>query len=69
MLFVAIDVAAVPEDGVVVVTAQADGDASGELEAAMEKADLLERAFGVRAVIRQAEDRVAVAADGEAAPA
>jgi hypothetical protein len=62
-------VAAVPEGGVVVVTAQADGDASGELEVAMEKADLLERAFGVRAVIRRAEDRTAAGADGEATPA
>ena len=46
-----IDVSAVPEDGVVVIAAQADGDASGELDAAMERADLFERTFGVRVVI------------------
>lgn len=46
------DVAAVPEDWLVVVTAQADGGASGELDAAMEKADLFERAFGRRIVLR-----------------
>lgn len=45
-----IDVSAVPEDGLVVIGAQADGDASGELDAAMEKADLFERTFGVRVV-------------------
>jgi exopolyphosphatase/guanosine-5'-triphosphate,3'-diphosphate pyrophosphatase len=45
-----IDVSAVPEDGVAVIAAQADGDASGELDAAMEKADLFERTFGVRVV-------------------
>ncbi|HEX3466268.1 MAG TPA: Ppx/GppA phosphatase family protein [Candidatus Elarobacter sp.] len=47
-LGVVTDVAAVPEDGVVVLQAQADGDASSELDAAMEKADLFERAFGLR---------------------
>ncbi|HEY0614364.1 MAG TPA: Ppx/GppA phosphatase family protein [Candidatus Elarobacter sp.] len=52
------DVAAVPEDGLVVVTAQADGDASGELDAGMEKADLFERSFGLRVVVRQAQDRL-----------
>jgi hypothetical protein len=40
----------VPENGVVVIGAQAEGDASGELDAAMEKADLFERTFGVRVV-------------------
>jgi exopolyphosphatase/guanosine-5'-triphosphate,3'-diphosphate pyrophosphatase len=44
------DVSAVPEDGLVVIGAQAEGDASGELDAAMEKADLFERTFGVRVV-------------------
>jgi exopolyphosphatase/guanosine-5'-triphosphate,3'-diphosphate pyrophosphatase len=44
------DVSAVPEDGLVVLAAQADGDASGELDAAMEKADLFERTFEVRVV-------------------
>ncbi|MEA2689875.1 MAG: exopolyphosphatase / guanosine-5-triphosphate,3-diphosphate pyrophosphatase, partial [Candidatus Eremiobacteraeota bacterium] len=47
-LGVVTDVAAVPEGGLVVVTAQADGDASAELDAAMEKADLFERTFGMR---------------------
>jgi exopolyphosphatase/guanosine-5'-triphosphate,3'-diphosphate pyrophosphatase len=42
------DVAAVQENGLVVVSAQAEGDVSRELAAAMEKADLFERAFGVR---------------------
>jgi exopolyphosphatase/guanosine-5'-triphosphate,3'-diphosphate pyrophosphatase len=45
------DVSAVPEDGLVVIGAQADGDASGEVDAAMEKADLFERTFGVRLVV------------------
>jgi exopolyphosphatase/guanosine-5'-triphosphate,3'-diphosphate pyrophosphatase len=44
------DVGAAPEGGLVVITAQADGDASGEVDAAMEKADLFERTFGLRAV-------------------
>ena len=47
-LGVVTDVAAVPEGGLVVITAQADGDAAGELDAAMEKADLFERTFGMR---------------------
>jgi len=47
-LGVVTDVAAVPADGLVAVQAQADGDASSELDAAMEKADLFERAFGLR---------------------
>jgi exopolyphosphatase/guanosine-5'-triphosphate,3'-diphosphate pyrophosphatase len=47
-LGVVTDVASVPEGGLVVVTAQADGDASAELDAAMEKADLFERTFGMR---------------------
>jgi hypothetical protein len=60
-LGVVVDVAAIPEGGVVVVSAQADGDASGEVEAAMEKADLFERTFGVRVVLRLAQDRLASA--------
>jgi exopolyphosphatase/guanosine-5'-triphosphate,3'-diphosphate pyrophosphatase len=54
-LGVVTDVAAVPEDGLVVVQAQADGDASSELDAAMEKADLFARAFGHRVVFAAAE--------------
>jgi hypothetical protein len=50
-LGVVADVAAVPEDGVVVVTAHTEGDAARELDAATEKADLFERTFGVRAII------------------
>ena len=42
------DVSATPEAGRVVVAAQADGDVSSELDAAMGKADLFERAFGMR---------------------
>jgi exopolyphosphatase/guanosine-5'-triphosphate,3'-diphosphate pyrophosphatase len=42
------DLAATPEAGRVVVAAQADGDVSGEVDAAMSKADLFERAFGMR---------------------
>ncbi|MBV8580461.1 MAG: Ppx/GppA family phosphatase [Candidatus Eremiobacteraeota bacterium] len=57
-LGVVTDVAAVPEDGLVVVTAQADGDASGELDAAMLKADLFERTFGVRVALRHVLDRL-----------
>ena len=58
-LGVVTDVSAVPEDGLVVVTAQADGDASGEVDAAMEKSDLFERTFGVRVLFRTAQDRLA----------
>jgi exopolyphosphatase/guanosine-5'-triphosphate,3'-diphosphate pyrophosphatase len=43
------DVAIRAEDGRVVFGAQADGDVSGELAAAMEKADLFQRAFGMQA--------------------
>jgi exopolyphosphatase/guanosine-5'-triphosphate,3'-diphosphate pyrophosphatase len=66
-LGVVADVGAFPEDGVVAVTAQADGDAAPEVEAAMENADLFERTFGVRVVLRQAPDRVASGADAEGA--
>jgi exopolyphosphatase/guanosine-5'-triphosphate,3'-diphosphate pyrophosphatase len=45
------DVSAVLEDGLVYITAQAESDISGELDAAMEKADLFERTFGVRVAI------------------
>jgi len=45
------DLSAVPEPGIVRVIAQADGDVSSEVEAAMEKADLLERTFGLRVTI------------------
>ncbi|HTD32192.1 MAG TPA: Ppx/GppA phosphatase family protein [Candidatus Elarobacter sp.] len=57
-LGVVTDVAAVPEGGLVAVSAQAEGDPSSELDAAMEKADLFERAFGLRIVLRQAQDRL-----------
>jgi exopolyphosphatase / guanosine-5'-triphosphate,3'-diphosphate pyrophosphatase len=50
-LGVVTDVAAIPEDGLVAVSAQAEGDASSELDAAMEKADLFERAFGLRVAL------------------
>lgn len=43
------DVACRAEDGRIVIAAQADGDVSGELAAATEKADLFERAFGMPA--------------------
>jgi exopolyphosphatase/guanosine-5'-triphosphate,3'-diphosphate pyrophosphatase len=56
-LGVVTDVAAVPEEGVVVVAAQAEGDASRELDAAMEKADLFERTFGVRVTFSAAAER------------
>ena len=44
-------VSAVPENGLILVTAQAEGDASSELDAAMEKADLFERTFGRRVTL------------------
>jgi exopolyphosphatase/guanosine-5'-triphosphate,3'-diphosphate pyrophosphatase len=49
-LGVVTDVSATPEDGRVVMSVQAEGDVSGEVDAAMEKADLFERAYGLRAV-------------------
>ena len=49
------DVSAVPENGIVRVTAQADGDVSREVEAAMEKGDLFERTFGMRVMIDAVE--------------
>ncbi len=45
------DVTVRRENGRIVVVAQAEADISGELEAAMVKADLFERAFGIRIVI------------------
>ncbi|HEX3469237.1 MAG TPA: Ppx/GppA phosphatase family protein [Candidatus Elarobacter sp.] len=66
-LGVVADVGAFPEDGVVAISAQADGDAASELDAAMEKADLFERTFGLRVVVRQVADRVASGADTEGA--
>jgi exopolyphosphatase/guanosine-5'-triphosphate,3'-diphosphate pyrophosphatase len=44
------DVAVRRDDGRIAIVAQADGDVSGELGAAMFKADLFERTFGLRAV-------------------
>ena len=49
------DLAVRTEAGRVVVVAQAEGDVSGELAAAAEKADLFERAFGVRVAFEAAE--------------
>jgi exopolyphosphatase/guanosine-5'-triphosphate,3'-diphosphate pyrophosphatase len=43
------DVTVRREDGRIAIVAQAEGDVSGELGAAMFKADLFERTFGVRA--------------------
>ncbi len=49
------DVTVRGESGRVTIAAQAEGDVSGELAAAMEKADLFERAFGVRVAFEAAE--------------
>ena len=49
------DVAVRAEDGRIVVTAQADTDVSGELAAAMDKADLFGRAFGMPIAFEGAE--------------
>ena len=43
------DVACRAEGGRIVISAQADGEVSGELAAATEKADVFERAFGMPA--------------------
>jgi exopolyphosphatase/guanosine-5'-triphosphate,3'-diphosphate pyrophosphatase len=48
-LGVVADVTVRREDGRIAIVAQAEGDVSGELGAAMFKADLFERTFGVRA--------------------
>jgi len=63
-LGVVADVAAVPEGGLVVLSAQADGDASSELDAAMEKADLFERTFGVRVALNVSAPSSGQAEDG-----
>lgn len=49
------DVAVRGESGRITIAAQAEADVSGELAAAMEKADLFERAFGVRVGFEAAE--------------
>ena len=49
------DVAASAEDGRVLITAQAEGDVSGELAAAAEKGDLFERAFGMPVAFQTAD--------------
>lgn len=49
------EVAVRAESGRITIAAQAEGDVSGELAAAVEKADLFERAFGVRVAIEAAE--------------
>jgi exopolyphosphatase/guanosine-5'-triphosphate,3'-diphosphate pyrophosphatase len=49
-LGVVMDVAVRRDDGRIAIVAQAEGNVSGELGAAMFKADLFERTFGVRAV-------------------
>jgi exopolyphosphatase / guanosine-5'-triphosphate,3'-diphosphate pyrophosphatase len=48
------DVTVRREDGRIAIVAQAEGDVSGELGAAMFKADLFERTFGVRAMFESA---------------
>lgn len=48
------DLAIRREEGRVIVSAQAEGDVSGELAAAMYKADLFERTFGVRIAFEEA---------------
>jgi exopolyphosphatase/guanosine-5'-triphosphate,3'-diphosphate pyrophosphatase len=53
-LGVVMDVAVAREPGRIVVIAQAEGDVSGELAAAMYKADLFERTFGVRVAFESA---------------
>lgn len=49
------DIAVRAETGRITIAAQAESDVSGELAAAMEKADLFERAFGVRVAFEAAE--------------
>jgi exopolyphosphatase/guanosine-5'-triphosphate,3'-diphosphate pyrophosphatase len=53
-LGVVMDVGVRRDNGRVTVIAQAEADVSGELAAAMSKADLFERTFGVRAVFESA---------------
>ena len=52
------DVSATPEDGRVAIVAQAESDVWGELDAAMEKSDLFERAYGVRVTFDAIEAEV-----------
>ncbi len=66
-LGVVTDVGAAPEGGIVIVSAQADGDASGEVDAAMEKADLFERTFGLRAVFDVVDASGSAQAQGDRA--
>ena len=66
-LGVVTDVAAMPEAEIVVVSAQADGDAAGEVDAAMEKADLFERTFGLRAVFDVVDTSASAQARGDRA--
>jgi exopolyphosphatase/guanosine-5'-triphosphate,3'-diphosphate pyrophosphatase len=49
------EVAAVQQSGRVLITAQAEGDVTGELSKAMERADLFERTFGVRVAVEALE--------------
>jgi hypothetical protein len=49
------EVAAVQQSGRVLITAQAEGDVTGELGKAMERADLFERTFGVRVAVEALE--------------
>jgi exopolyphosphatase/guanosine-5'-triphosphate,3'-diphosphate pyrophosphatase len=49
------DIVVRAETGRITIAAQAESDVSGELAAAMEKADLFERAFGVRVAFEAAE--------------
>jgi exopolyphosphatase/guanosine-5'-triphosphate,3'-diphosphate pyrophosphatase len=53
-LGVVMDVAVSRENGRIALTAQAEADVSGELAAAMYKADLFERTFGVRVAFESA---------------
>jgi hypothetical protein len=53
-LGVVMDVAVSRENGRMTVIAQAEADVSGELAAAMFKADLFERTFGVRVAFESA---------------
>jgi exopolyphosphatase/guanosine-5'-triphosphate,3'-diphosphate pyrophosphatase len=53
-LGVVMDVGVARENGRITVTAQAEADVSGELAAAMYKADLFERTFGVRVAFEAA---------------
>jgi exopolyphosphatase/guanosine-5'-triphosphate,3'-diphosphate pyrophosphatase len=54
-LGVVTDVAAIPEGRLVVITVHTEGDATNELDAATEKADLFERTFGMRVTFNAVE--------------